>query len=454
MQESKGLSTLVTKALNLPQSSVIAMVAIAAIGISTGFISYNSEAEQLQASNTLDAQLPEIPKDQIKANKYDNANLSTDKATDSTFFSQTYGSLEEKQKKENAAKQFGIASNEDLSIEEIARKNGVREPVWQNREDVRKYYSQQLDQTNNQNKHTISQITKPAALSAHDIAERRSRDEALERAARMEQMAVSQMENLNREQQRSEPYSLDAYSLDPDSDMSANTSESERSTYAHKSGTAHGSIAITPVTVANLDKYVEVPKETAHQNSFYGLKGERKKPEMVAAQPVPNSIEAVIHGDADNVTVTNGSTIKLRLLQDIQVGKFILPKNSILSGECGISGERVHVMISSIRIQSSIIPVKLMAYDIDGHAGIYVPNMAVKQQIAQTGSQTVSGGSINMPYMVPTGANVGEMVVGQTASQGVNLAINGARSLASRKISQQKAIIRPNYRIYLKQEQN
>jgi conjugative transposon TraM protein len=175
---------------------------------------------------------------------------------------------------------------------------------------------------------------------------------------------------------------------------------------------------------------------------------------MISSKPVPNAIEAVIHGDANQVTVTNGSTIKLRLSQDIQVGTYLLPSNSLLSGECVISGERVQVFLTSVRVNSSIIPIKMRVYDIDGHSGIYVPDLAVKNQIAQTGAQTVTGGSLNMPYMIPSGGSMAEMLVGQTAVQGANLAVNGIRSLAAKKISQQKVTIRPNYRVYLKQDQN
>ncbi len=452
MQQTKGLS--ITKLLNVPQTSVVAMVMVAAIGLSTGFITYNAEPESSPQTTTLDANLPEVVKAPVKPNKYDNVNLGTEPQADTSFFPDLNASATGKEKAGDQVKggEEKTGSNEDLSIEQIARQNGVAEPAWQNRQQVRTHYNRELDHLTRQNRQSIRDATQPASLSAQELADRRSQDDALERAARLEQMALNQMENLN-------AYGAGQYGAGQSSrqgqNMYSNTAVGNTAVGNAADrfpAPSVSSVPITRVTVANLDKYIEVPKETAHQNVFYGLKGEQKKPETVASQPVPNSIEAVIHGDADNVNVTDGSTLKIRVLQDIQVGKYILPKNSILTGECGIQGERVHVLVSSIRIQNSIIPVKLLAYDIDGHAGIYVPNLAVKQQVSQTGSQAVTGGSINMPYMVPTNANVGQMVVGQTASQGVNLAINGARSLAARKMSQSKAVIRPNYRIYLKQE--
>jgi len=42
--------------------------------------------------------------------------------------------------------------------------------------------------------------------------------------------------------------------------------------------------------------------------------------------------------------------------------------------------EKVYVIIALHPDAGSIIPVKLYAYDIDGHEGIYVPNMAMKKK--------------------------------------------------------------------------
>ena len=435
MQDNKGLKSILHQALNKPLASVVLMAAIGVLGIGSGFINYNMDEEETVATAQLDMALPTMASKEFKANKYDNATLAEDSASGLTAFANL--SLEEKlaaDKKAETEKVVdkGFGTNEDLVIET------KEEKTWQSREQIASHYNKRIGQQDETTRQKISQMTKPAELSAAELAERKRRDEALERAARLEHAATNQLEMLQQQQQAG---------YNPQRN-GATSQEDEYDPYSNQ----RSGIKPATVTIPGADDYIDYNVKERPQNAFYELKGARKAPQMVESKPVPNAIEAVVHGDAEEVIVTNGSTVKLRLLQDIQVGEHLLPKHSIITGEVRINGERVHVMLTSVRIQASIIPIQLRVYDLDGHAGIYVPDMAMKNQIAQTSSQAVTGGSIQMPYMIPQGGKVGEMVVAQTAAQGVNMAANGVRSIASKKISQQKATIKPNYKIYLKQD--
>jgi|GEM_PF-3577147 len=438
MENSPGVTSLLTKALYVPYSSLALMGLLGVLGIASGFISYGQDAAPTGQAQALDTALPDMKGKGFKSNKYDNSYLLPLESADDSLRLAEIGKdaaalPDEEPSPPTPAAQPG---NEGLSIEAIASS----QKQWGSREEVRAQYNRKLDAQAHTNRQTIERLTAPAPLTPEERAERREREEALERAARMENLATHQLEML----QNSRP---EGPGTDPSrAGLAGNGAPPPPSA-------SPSSPKPETVTLANLDEYVALSNANRPVNAFYGLKGERKSPEMVAAKPVPNAIEAVIHGDADNVTLVTGSTLRLRLLQDIQVGKYLLPRNSILSGECAISGERVQVFVTTLRIGSSIIAVKMRAYDLDGHPGIYVPNLAVKNQVSQTGSQAVTGGGMQMPYMVPTGANIGEMVVGQTASQGVNMAINGIKSLTSKKMSVVKVTIRPNHRVYLKQDQ-
>ncbi|QHT65400.1 conjugative transposon protein TraM [Rhodocytophaga rosea] len=449
MQEQKGLAAILTEVLYKPYSSVALMGALGLLGISSGFITYQESTEQAMVSQTLDTALPAMSKKVFKNNKYDNASLIPSDDEQNTIILPDL-SAEEDEPKDVESKQNkkpidnGFSSNEDLSYQSKA--NSQSPSSWKSRNQVRSYYNQRLNERTMDNEQRILQMTAPAPLSNEELAERSAREASLKKAEQLEQMAISQLERAQQGPGGMASTGREGYSN--------STNTNARVSADNYSTDRESSLPAAQVTLANLDEYVDVPNGRQAQNSFYGLKGERKQPEMVSAKPVPNSIEAVVHGDANQVTVTNGSTIKLRLLQDIQVGTYLLPRNSLLSGECMISGERVQVFLTSVRVNSSIIPIKMRVYDIDGHSGIYVPDLAVKNQIAQTGAQTVTGGSLNMPYMIPSGGSMTEMLVGQTAVQGANLAVNGIRTLAAKKISQQKVSIRPNYKVYLKQDQN
>lgn len=63
----------------------------------------------------------------------------------------------------------------------------------------------------------------------------------------------------------------------------------------------------------------------------------------------------------------------MRLLEPMRVGKHILPKNSLLTGEGRIQGERLHVNILQVEYGGTIIPVELAVYDNDGQGGIFIP---------------------------------------------------------------------------------
>ena len=60
-------------------------------------------------------------------------------------------------------------------------------------------------------------------------------------------------------------------------------------------------------------------------------------------------------------------------MEPMRVGKHILPKNSLLTGEGRIQGERLHVNILQVEYGGTIIPVKLAVYDNDGQEGIFIP---------------------------------------------------------------------------------
>src|SRR5690606_3781283 len=76
-------------------------------------------------------------------------------------------------------------------------------------------------------------------------------------------------------------------------------------------------------------------------NGFFSLE------EETAATTLPaNAISAVIHQDQ---VLVNGSTVKLRLTQDVTIGGVHIPKDNFLFGVASLSGERLGVKINSIR---------------------------------------------------------------------------------------------------------
>ena len=108
-----------------------------------------------------------------------------------------------------------------------------------------------------------------------------------------------------------------------------------------------------------------------------------------------NTIAACVQGDQ---TVTDGQTVRLRLLEPMRVSGRIVPRNATLVGAARLQGERLEIGIISLEHQGNIIPVELEVYDSDGQAGIFVPGSmetdAAKEIGANMGSSL--GSSINI----------------------------------------------------------
>lgn len=103
-------------------------------------------------------------------------------------------------------------------------------------------------------------------------------------------------------------------------------------------------------------------------------------------QTARNTIKACVHGDQ---TITSGQSVRLRLLEDMRVGKYVLPRNTLITGEGSIKGERLDVEILQVEHNGTIIPVELTVHDNDGQAGIFIPGSmeasAAKEMAANLG---------------------------------------------------------------------
>jgi conjugative transposon TraM protein len=167
----------------------------------------------------------------------------------------------------------------------------------------------------------------------------------------------------------------------------------------------------------------------ADGNRFYGLSEETDAP-----APKSNAILAVIH---ETQTVQTGSTVKLRLLQDIFIGGARIPANSFINGECSISNERLNILLTSIAYNNQVYPISLKAYDTDGMLGIYVPGAITRDAIKEGMSQGISGLGITS-FSTSLGA--------QAASAGIQTAQN----LIGRKIRIVQVTLKAGQKVILK----
>lgn len=111
---------------------------------------------------------------------------------------------------------------------------------------------------------------------------------------------------------------------------------------------------------------------------------------------LPDSEESFIRAIVDqNITGYAGSRLRIRLLDDINVGKFLVKKGTYLYAQItGFSGQRVNLTVTSIFQNNNILPIRLDLYDNDGLPGLYVPVSAFREFSKVLGSDASQGMTI------------------------------------------------------------
>ncbi len=157
-----------------------------------------------------------------------------------------------------------------------------------------------------------------------------------------------------------------------------------------------------------------------------------------------NTILACVHGDQ---TVKNGQSVRLRLLEPMRVGKYILPRNFLVTGEGRIQGEKLCIGIVQVEHEGTIIPVELAVYDNDGQEGVFIYGSmeanAVKEVAANLGQNL--GTSISI-----TNQSAGDQLLSELGKG----AIQGVSQYISRKMREEKVHLKSGYTLMLYQNDN
>lgn len=102
-------------------------------------------------------------------------------------------------------------------------------------------------------------------------------------------------------------------------------------------------------------------------------------------------IKAIID---ENIKAVDGSRVRLRLLDDIEINDVVVPKSSYLYATMsGFGSQRVKGNVQSIMVDDDIIKVSLALYDTDGLEGLYVPSSQFRETTKDVGSGALSNTS-------------------------------------------------------------
>ena len=185
-------------------------------------------------------------------------------------------------------------------------------------------------------------------------------------------------------------------------------------------GGQYGQTAQVPVAGTVAQKPQAQPVQAIRETTVSGLQQPMSDADFIRAYSQPrnygfntavgtgyamgrNTIAACIHQDQ---TLTDGQAVKLRLLEPMQAGNIVVPKNTLVAGTAKVQGERLDILVSSIEYAGNIIPVELAVFDTDGQKGLSVPSSMEQEAFNEAMANIGSGLGTSISFARSAGQQV------------------------------------------------
>lgn len=181
-----------------------------------------------------------------------------------------------------------------------------------------------------------------------------------------------------------------------------------------------GQVAQVPVTGGIDRKPDAVAVQAVRETTVSGLQQPMSDADFIRAYSQPrnygfntavgtgyamgkNTVAACIHQDQ---TLVDGQAVKLRLLEPMQAGNIVVPKNTLVAGTAKVQGERLDILVSSIEYAGNIIPVELAVFDTDGQKGLSVPSSMEQEAFNEAMANIGSGLGTSISFAQSAGQQV------------------------------------------------
>lgn len=157
-------------------------------------------------------------------------------------------------------------------------------------------------------------------------------------------------------------------------------------------------------------------------------------------EPEPKLIKAIIDED---IKAVDGSRVRLRLLDDVEIGDLVVPKGAYLYATMnGFGSQRVKGNVKSLMMDDELLKVNLSIYDTDGLEGLYVPSSTFRETSKDVTSNALSS-NVNMNN--GTGGNS----FTQWGMQAVQNAYQRTSNAISKSVKKNKAKLKYGTFVYL-----
>ena len=216
-----------------------------------------------------------------------------------------------------------------------------------------------------------------------------------------------------------------------------------------------GQVAQVPVTGGIDHKPDAVAVQAIRETTVSGLQQPMSDADFIRAYSQPrnygfntavgtgyamgrNTVAACIHQDQ---TLTDGQAVKLRLLEPMQAGNIVVPKNTLVAGTAKVQGERLDILVSSIEYAGNIIPVELAVFDTDGQKGLSVPSSMEQEAFNEAMANIGSGLGTSISFAQSAGQQVAMDV-----TRGL---LQGTSGYLAKKFRTVKVKLKAGYRVML-----
>ena len=252
-----------------------------------------------------------------------------------------------------------------------------------------------------------------------------------DRLARSQQREQEAMEELNRALAQARLQGQQA--MTPPTDNNAENTPAN----SQPSDKVEGKISVNERAVKGVsddDEAQEVVKKVKVTSDYFNT--------LTENDPEPNLIKAIID---ENVKAVDGSRVRLRLLDDIEINDIVVPKGTyIYALMSGFGSQRVKGNIKSILINDNIIKVNLSIYDTDGLEGLYVPS----SNFRETTKDVASGAMNNSSALTSSSTTAGNSLI-QWGNQAITNAVQKTSNAISKSIKKNSAKLKYGTFVYL-----
>ena len=254
-----------------------------------------------------------------------------------------------------------------------------------------------------------------------------------DRLARSQQREREAMEELNRALAQARLQGQQAMQSPTVNDNGSENTDS----IGEQKGKAAGKLTVNERAVKGVsedDEVQEVVKKVKVTSDYFNT--------IANADEEPNLIKAIID---ENVKAVDGSRVRLRLLDDIEINEVVVPKGTyIYALMSGFGSQRVKGSVKSILIHDELIMVNLSIYDTDGLEGLYVPSSSFRE----TSKDVASGAMSNTSSLTSSNTSGGNALT-QWGNQAISNIVQKTSNALGKSIKKNSAKLKYGTFVYL-----